>query len=667
MRNSTSLLARSVLTAAAALSAVSMGIAQESLTPEQDHANWRFGVYGGLNGNFVGTGEQTLGDVSGNAQFGQRHTNGGQDIIDGSALGFYAGLMTEYAPLSLLGFQLRAGLDDRRVNFNDWDVPDPSQAIRFSARMTYVSVEPLLRLNLVSPNFHLTAGPLLSFKINSTYDFVGRDEVDSFNIVGQEIPGANAFAYGVSGGLAYDIPMNSKSTSRTRWYLTPFAEASYMMDQREAAERTDNTDRNDVWVTTTIRGGFQLKFGNTPAPVAVVAVADDTPNMDLSLRAPSAITEERRVTEWFPLRNYIFFNQPGDVTVPAKYTKLSTTDAAAFDERTLLNPPVTGTSTTTMSRSQRQMGVYYNALNIYADRLRDNAGSTITLTGAAPTAAAGQAQAQAVKDYMVSTFGLDAARINVKGAVRPPHASGDRDTPNEDLDLVREENLRVEVASDNNAILKPVEIQAIQTEPIDNDLALNVRANGPVQSWMVTITGNGFNQTYGPYSGSAQRIDAKPILGTNASGEYTANVTATMANGQTITRSQSFSLVRRELPPVTGQRYSILFEFDDSRTVQTYDQFLRAEVAPRIPTGSTIVVHGHTDRVGMEDYNLELSNRRAQEARRVLEDELKKLGKTATFDSYGFGETEQRAPFGNESPEGRYYNRTVLIEVIPGS
>jgi outer membrane protein OmpA-like peptidoglycan-associated protein len=654
-------LAKGMLAAALLTLAAPGSFAQE--LDEADFAPWRFGVYGGMNFNIVGTGAQTLEDIATTPQFGQPHTNGTDDVIDGTGLGFYAGAMAEYNSGGLLGGQLRVGLDDRRVNFNDWDVDNPQDQTRFSARMTYVSVEPLLRLNLGNPNFHLTAGPLLSFKVATKYDYIGRDETDSAAITDAEISRTNAFTYGVSGGLGYDILMNSKSTGRTRWYLTPFVEASYMMDQRERAE---GGDRNDSWVTTSIRGGFQIKFGSAPAPVAIVATEVDAPVIDLSLRAPSAITEERRVQEMFPLRNYIFFDNATATDVPTKYVRLNTSEAANFNEETLLNPPVTGT-TTTMTRSQRQMNVYYNAMNIYADRLRDNPSATITLVGSAPDQAAGLAMANAVKSYMVSSFGIDATRIATRGQVRPPHASGTRDTPTEDLDLVREENVRVEVLSDNLDILKPVRIESLQTEPIDNDLVLNVRTSGPVDNWMVTVTGDGFNQTYGPFRGTSQRIDAKPILGTRETGNYTATVTATAANGQTITRSQSFSLVRRDAPPVTGQRYSILFEFDEAKTVQTYDNFLRQEVAPKIPSGATIVVHGHTDIVGVEDYNLELSNRRAAEARRVLEDELKKLGKTATFDSYGFGETEQRAPFGNESPEGRYYNRTVLIEVIPGS
>jgi outer membrane protein OmpA-like peptidoglycan-associated protein len=313
------------------------------------------------------------------------------------------------------------------------------------------------------------------------------------------------------------------------------------------------------------------------------------------------------------------------------------------------------------------MGVYYNALNIYGDRLRDNPTATVTLVGSAPNEADARAMAEEVKSYLVSAYGIGADRISTKGQARPPHASGTRVTPPEDLDLVREENRRVEVLSDNDNIMKPVVIESVQSEPIDNDLVLGVRTTAPIDSWTVTVSGNGHNQTYGPYRTSSQRIDAKPMLGTAPNGEYTATVTAQTTSGRTITKTQNFSLVRRELPPVTGQRFSILFEFDESRTVKTYENFLRQEVAPRIPNGSTVVIHGHTDKVGLEDHNIELSNRRSQETQRVLEDELKKMGRSATMDSYGFGETEMRAPFGNENPEGRYYNRTVMIEVIPGS
>jgi outer membrane protein OmpA-like peptidoglycan-associated protein len=274
--------------------------------------------------------------------------------------------------------------------------------------------------------------------------------------------------------------------------------------------------------------------------------------------------------------------------------------------------------------------------------------------------------AQAVKDYMVSTFGIAASRISARGQVRAPHESGTRRTPQEDLGLVAEENVRVEVLSDAYDVMKPVELHSIQAEPIDNDLVLGVRTTGPIDSWTVNVTGDdGYNQTFGPYRGSDQRIDAKPILGTHNSGNYTATVTARTTGGQSITRSTTFSLNKTTLPPVTGQRFSMLFEFDESTTAATYDKFLRSEVAPRIPDGATVVVHGHTDKVGEEDYNLDLSNRRAQEAQRVLSDEIGKLGRHVTFDTYGFGETEMRAPFQNDAPEGRYYNRTVLIEVIP--
>jgi len=637
-----------------ALGATYSASAQETYTG----APWRFGAYGGLNFNIVGAGAQTLATIAGDPSFTE------DDIMDGTALGFYTGLMTEYNPGGLLGFQLRAGLDDRRVNFNDWDVPDASR-VRFSARMTYISVEPMLRVNLGSPDFHLTAGPLLSFKVASKYDWVPRDET-SQTIVDQEIPNANGFTYGVGGGFGYDILLNSKSTSGTKWYLTPFAEVSYMMDQRE--NDFAGQDRNDTWVTTSIRGGFQVKFGSTPsAPPPVVMVDEDLPTVDLSVRAPNAIVDQRSVIEMFPLRNYIFFGD-GSTALPSKYIRLSNDQAQNFREAGLLNAPGTGGgNVSTMDRSQRQMNVYYNAVNVIGDRLRNNPSATIQLVGSAPVAADGMSMANEVKNYLVTTFGIDPGRITAKGQARPPHASGTRATPPEDLSLVAEENRRVEILSDNMEIMKPVKLNTTQNEPFDNDLLINVNTSAPIADYTVAIAGEGFTQTYGPFTSNTQRIDARPVLQSRNAGNYTATVTARTIDNQTITRSADFSLVRQSAPPVTGQRFSILFEYDESRTVQTYDQFLRQDVAPMIPANSTVVIHGHTDRIGEDNYNFELSTRRATEALNVLQDEMRKAGKNVTFDSYGFGESEARAPFTNSTPEGRYYNRTVLIEIIPGS
>lgn len=625
-------------------------------------APWRFGAYGGMNFNMAGVGSQTLQGIG--TQFDQSHVNGTNDIIDGTGLGFYFGLLTEYNPGALFGGQLRVGYDDRRVMFNDWDIANPSGQTRFTARMTYVSVEPMLRVNLGNPNFRLLAGPLLSFKIGTRYDYTpGRDETNP-TIADQDIPNTNSFTYGVSGGLGYDILLNSKSASSTKWYLTPFVEASYMMDQRENNDRP--TDRNDTWVTTSVRGGVELKFGSAPmAPTPVVEVAADMPVVDVSLRAPSAITEARTLTEMFPLRNYFFFDQ-GATTLPGKYVQLNSTQAQAFREQSLLEDPGTG-SGTTLDRSQRQMNVYYNGLNVFGDRLRNNPSAKITLVGGAPSQSDALAMANSVRDYLVNTFGIDASRITTKGQVRTPNASGTRATPKEDLPLVAEENVRVEILSDDPSLMKPVTIRTTQTSMIDNDLVLNVDARGPIADYTVAITGNGYSQTYGPYRGTTQRIDARPILQSANSGDYTATVTARTADNRTVVKQQNFRLVRQSTPPATGQRFSILFEYDESKTVQTYETFLRQEVAPQIPNNSTIVIHGHTDRIGLDDYNLELSSRRAMATQNILQDELRKMGRTVTVDPYGFGEDESRAPFTNGTPEGRYYDRTVMIEVIPGS
>jgi outer membrane protein OmpA-like peptidoglycan-associated protein len=89
-------------------------------------------------------------------------------------------------------------------------------------------------------------------------------------------------------------------------------------------------------------------------------------------------------------------------------------------------------------------------------------------------------------------------------------------------------------------------------------------------------------------------------------------------------------------------------------------------VTPLIPDSSTVIIHGHTDIVGTEEYNDSLSSRRAEDAQTIIEGAISKSGKRGiTFQTFGFGENLQYAPFDNNFPEERFYNRTVIIDIVP--
>ncbi len=626
--------------------------AQTTQISGYDGAKLRFGVFGGMNFNSLGVGGQNVIEVPGGGSITQ------QDLSDGTGIGPYGGLLVEYNTGDIIGVHFRAGYDDRRATLSndgrEWDT-----------RLTYVSFEPGLRVNLASPDFALTVGPALSVNVGKQFDYTPASGDGVAAVEDGELQNVKPVTFGMWGGVSYDIHLNSRGVS-PQWYLTPFFEGSWMVDQKKADfQGQDNLD--DVWSTVTVRGGLQLKFGSAPEKAAEeVVITEALPVMDISLRTPpSGIVESRMLNEYFPLRNYLFFNT-GSTEVPGKYIKVDGGQASTFDEKAMVDIPGTGDAAAA-TRSQRQMSVYYNAMNIYADRLRDNPGTTITLVGSAPSQSDALAMAESVKSYMVSTFGIDASRIMTKGQLRAPNASGTRATPAEDLPLVAEENMRVEVHPSDPSLLRPVEIRSMQEEPGDNDLVMNVTTDVPVASWTVTINGEGATNTYGPYYGPIQRINGKTILQDRSNGQYTAKVTAITQDGKTVVKEMPFTLYKREAPAVSGQRYSILFEYDDSKTVQTYEDFLRNEVAPNIPNGSTVYIHGHTDKIGEENHNMELSTGRSVDAQRVLQEALQSLGRTVTFDAYGFGETDYRAPFANTTPESRYYNRTVVIDVVPGS
>ena len=79
-----------------------------------------------------------------------------------------------------------------------------------------------------------------------------------------------------------------------------------------------------------------------------------------------------------------------------------------------------------------------------------------------------------------------------------------------------------------------------------------------------------------------------------------------------------------------------------------------------------VIIRGYTDVIGEEAYNLKLSLDRSNDVKKILEAGLAQAGrKDVTFEVYGFGEDDSKSPFENKYPEERFYNRTVVIDLVP--
>ncbi len=452
----------------------------------------------------------------------------------------------------------------------------------------------------------------------------------------------------------------------TQILLTPFAEFRLPI--------TDYLDsQGDEFKRIGIRGGLQIKFGSRPTSPVITGPDGKPVAYDFRVDAPTVITESRRVDETFPLRNYVFFDA-NSTAIPARYTRLTPQQATTFREEQLLKlEETTGNAPrNTKVRSQRQLEIYYHALNIYGDRLRRNPSARLTLTGAANgDATKGKEMAENVKKYLVSSFGIGADRIETKGQAMPTNKSGSGGSSGEDRKMIDAENWRVEITGTPDDILAPVNIVTLEEEPLGNDVIFRLSGDDNVESASIEVTErNGGTRTFGPYNTNEDaRLDARDLLGAgNREARFTAKIVYTLKDGNTFeSKAKEFRLVRADPDEEQkGVRYSILFEFDQSKTVQTYEQFLRETVAPAIPNGSNVIIHGYTDAIGTPEYNNKLSDGRVDEARRILTDALTKMGRKVTFDSYGFGEDAKRSPFGNEQPEQRFYNRTVIVEIVPG-
>lgn len=645
----------------------SLAIQSQEIT--QTNPSWWFGVVTGSNFNFY---EGSTKEI--NADFTTT-----QAFHDGFGTGLFLGLSLEYyKPKTRLGVMLQVGYDNRKGKFDQITTICNCPA-DLSANISYLSIEPSLRFAPFRNGFFLYGGPRFAFNLDKldksfTYQLGVNPDVPG-QILSPEVKGnfsnMEESLISMQIGAGYDIPISSQNR-RTQFVVSPFVSYQPYFGQ--------NPRSIETWNITTIRAGLTLKFGVAKKMTTaededeIVIVDEKMPKIEFTVFSPKNIPAERTVKETFPLRNYVFFDL-GSTEIPNRYVKIKKSDVAEFrEEQVDLYTPEN-----LSGRSKRQLVVYYNILNIVGDRLVKNPNASIKLVGSSEVNKAdGLQMAESIKTYLVSIFSIDESRIVTEGNTQPTIPSrqiGEK----EELILLKEGERRVSIESNSPAMLmefqkgekgmlKPVEVVILDEAPFDSYVTFeNKNARKIFTSWTLESKDkNGVVKTFGPFTDDKVSIPGKEFLGETAEGTYEMKMIGTTKSGKKFEKTTNTDLVLW-MPSKTdiASRYSIIYEFDESDAIKMYDKYLTEVVINKIPKNGKVIIHGHTDMIGEENYNQNLSSERALAVKNVLQKALANKGRNdVTFEVIGLGENEKMAPFENNQPEKRSYNRTVIIDII---
>lgn len=643
-----------------------------STTTTYSSPNWWFGAALGGNINFYrGSTHMLNSSLTPPATF-----------HNGLGLGLYAApLVAFHKPNSRWGFQFQLGYDSRKGKFDEQLTACDCPA-DLKTKLNYFSIEPNLRFAPFKSNFYLFGGPRFAFNMNKSFKYqLGVNPAFPNQVLDEPVTGdfteMRKSLLSMQIGAAWDIEL-SKAENKTKTVLAPFVSFHPYFGQ--------NPRSTETWNLTTVRVGAALKFGRgnkvvpdeterAIVPVVPPPAAVAKSNVRLAVYAPANIPVERRMRETFPIRNYVFFDL-GSTDIPDRYVLLTPSQVKEFKEDQL----EVFTPKRLSGRSDRQMIVYYNLLNVLGDRMQKNPKSTISLVGSSEKGAEdGKAMSSSVKNYLVNTFAIAPNRIAISGRSKPLLAS-EQPGGTQELVALREGDRRVSIESNspdllmefrsgNDAPLKPVELEVVQAAPIESYVTFEaIDENNELKSWSFYVKDeSGAVKNFGPYTDDKISVPGKEIMGARPSGTYQVSMVGTKKDGSTLQRDTSLTMVLwKPASNEQGYRYSVIYEFNNSTAISIYDKYLTEVVSKKIPQNGRVYIHGYTDIIGDAANNKRLSLARANDVRRILEAELKRNGRTdVTFEVLGFGEDNSLSPFENTYPEERFYNRTVLIDIFP--
>ncbi|MBR9981500.1 MAG: OmpA family protein [Desulfatitalea sp.] len=421
-------------------------------------------------------------------------------------------------------------------------------------------------------------------------------------------------------------------------------------------------------------GGYAWKAGSPAELVSVFEAFSSTllhryivtyrfispPAGNLVFPDPELKIEELTTIDSAPLLNHVYFDT-GRSQLTDRYILFETrAETAAFDERQL----------------RGGMDKYHNVLNILGQRLQANPGVTIRLVGCNSDMGEekgrldlSRGRAEAVQAYLRYVWGIAPERMAVEQRNLPEAPSNIR------IAEGRIDNQRVEIHSDHPAILETVDSEYVTKVSEMGTLRVvpEITSEAGVTEWQLTlgcagrdvhtVIGNGplpeqlaIPLTSNLLDGFAacEAIDAH-VIGKDNEDNPLDSRSAEALPVNFVQRTQQMAAVQGYR--VQEQYALILFDFD-SAAIKDRNEAIVNRIITRIgqmPEALVLVV-GHTDNIGSEAYNLQLSERRAKAVEKQL---MSAAPGTDRLIVSGAGPNNPR--YDNALPEGRALNRTVTV------
>ncbi len=460
-------------------------------------------------------------------------------------------------------------------------------------------------------------------------------------------------ALGVSGALQGIINLNEG--------MSLFPELSYRYGLNSPVSGLD-------WNVANIRGSLTLAwhFGGPkdelpprdtiipepeeePEPAEVVTKEEAIPMVEIQTE-PLNIGETV-VTQTYPLLPYIFFDSASSEIDPNYRNNYPPEE---FSEGSL---------------SKETLDIYYDILDIIGSRMKKNPSYELTITGTSDgreldgdnnrMEIAGS-RAASLMNYFVNRWGIEPGRFNLKASLSPALRT------NTEYEEGFAENRRVEFSTKSPELFAPVMHSKFMEYVADRnnwDLQIDGKNFENDDQWELTLKAG--NKSFKIKDGRGEPDDISLELNRDivkALGSKNTNahflLTVYRKGDKQGTSRHDPVIYTKQNDYELGRLNLIVFDFDKYEISEMNRNMLNDFVLSSIQNNSVINITGYTDSLGELRYNKRLSRDRAEAVR----DYILNLRPQARIESVrGLG--PQTGLYDNSLPEGRFYYRTVLIEV----